>query len=736
VRTKQHLLVLFVLAGCAQMRGPAPAAGPRAPGAGKAADAQPPATIARFTGERAPGQVMLIDDGRALIESGQSLLSWSGGAELRQMKLPTPKESTLLFPSAGSTFLVAEQAEHGEKLTLWDAKTLAPKREIAKDANRYEFSEDGSAFIYTVCGEEHAKRLRTLLKKPEIEEYEACEYRVHDAATGELRSKLLIPYLGDENGPAMPSLAPNGHFVFLFRHQALEAYDAQTAKRTLRREGGAITQGNVVRSRSFDIDGEGMGGELLHAFPDDTLLISRFGMVELDDLKTGKVLGSNRYPSSVSHALSADRTQVATLLPGLHKVSIWDIKTRKIARVVQWNKAPCENCRLESFDGPSFRIGEDEGSVVVNVDTAAVSPATERMSLQVADDGFRIDTSETGARVTAPSGKVHALPSVSGAHVLAGGLVARENGSVSIVRRDGTLLQVGGGDSDRNLIARRGELGVLDHESGATVFLGTQPPVVGKASTASHLYAESSTHTFAHEHQSNDLVARDTAGKEVMREHVASYIRSMTADGPHVAYDGNSVVVCTVGASPCKDFAGTKRVLGLSWPYLLLGELPPVLQSAVLVHLETDVSTPVAVPPDYSPIALLTAKNVAPQIVFVGLSEHRLKVQEINGRALWEAQLPGENRWSGHDVLAMARQGTKLLMDNPFVHSESLLLDATQAGLSTVLFGTRGALEIRADGSARTYGDRTALAGVAFCEFPGSKLNETTLRPLDACVPK
>jgi hypothetical protein len=746
--TRRYLFALAVLTGCAQVRGPASPPQPaHAQVASKTVAAAHTATITRLSGDRAPGQVMLLDDGRALIESGESLLFWSGGGALKRVPF-APADASRLFPSAGSTFLVTQQIKEDEEtLTLWDAKTLAPKLEIAKGASRPQFSEDGSAFLYTLCGEEQAEKLRVLLKNPGVQDYQACEYRVHDASTGELRSKLLIPYLEDEGGPAIPTLSPNGHFVFILRHQKLEAYDVATAKRTLKREGGAISQQSVVRGRSFAVDEDGMAGEVLHAFSDDTLLLSRFGMVELSDLKTGKVLGSSRYPSGASHVLSTDRTQVATLFPGLYKAAIWDITTRKIARVVTWHKVRCDTCNLESFDGENLRVREYDGESIVrflvNAATGVVAPYSGLPPLQVTEDGFRIELSEREARVTASSGKKHLLPPAVAGSVLAGGLVMLPADGATIVRRDGTLLQLGAGagTSERIVIARNGELGVRDRNSDAEVFLGSQPSSAGADPLSSPFRIASDTHTFVQEENGKVLVARDTIGNEVMRQDVRSSVREALVDGKHIVYADVGVMACTVGVPACQQFSSTKVALGLSWPYVLLAERNPALQNTVLLNLETGASTPVPVLEKHAPLALLVGKDGTLQVVFIGLSEHRLTVRDVAGRVLWTTPLQAKalpksgNAWVGY-IPTMARQGTKLLLENPYERSEYLLLDATRQGASTVVFGERGALEIRADGSARTYGDRSSLAGLAFCESPGDKPNETLLEPLDTCVPK
>jgi WD40 repeat protein len=544
----------------------------------------------------------LTQTGHLLIATKVSILEWSPASPktLREVPLYTETNThraVVHFSKQSPSFIVGDEAG----LRLWDAATVTPKTLVLKQpVDEIEFSRDGTRFSFELCG----ASLLDVVKTASTE----CEVHVHSTLDASRIARVPVPNQDPQLGIWTPSsLSPSGAYLLLMRTQEFQWLSVATGKRALLRKGGRFVPGDAIGKASR---------ELLEFTDDTTLLFSRFGMLELDDLKTGKVLFSQRYAASqdedVRHVVSPDRKRVATFLQGRGQVAVWDWSTGKPAQTFALGKdVVCNTCEVSVSNSEIIRV---EGATInganatISIDAKAkkvvedTTPETNSFqSTFFAEDGMTVreNANDFSYVVVAPEGSsTHrglnlSFESAGNTLVVTGKSMVRV-----FDRRAQTIFQLGTehlppsrDPSEHNgylPVARQAALGLRRPDKTEIWLEQPSAPATstllanGERSKDEKPQREfvSETHRFQIEYTRKGeatLKIFDVTKAERLNEPIHGYLNYARThvEGAHIAMEmrldrgGSVLTVCSVGVG-CREIPDIRNFISMKWPWILV----------------------------------------------------------------------------------------------------------------------------------------------------------------------
>lgn len=671
-----------------------------------------------------------------------------------------PHTATVVFPPNGDTFAVQRQNETQQRVwELWDTRTLTPRIDLKLDQSDIEeFSEEGTLFLIMTCNPDLAP---PTLKGEQRDPY--CTTTVRRSHDGAVVTSFAAPPYDPQKGARFVShLSPDGRYVFFMGSQEVHVYSVQTGKRVLLRKGGRIYPSTALE--------EG-GAEVFALIAPDRLLLSRFGVLEVDDLKSGQVVATQRYSTVVDdgyrHLLSPDRKVVATLSIKEKSVRLWDmrktVRTATLPRDIE-----CTSCTFGFQPNGGIRVYEAtregktflldvsaEGILTAQTESTAHGPfyLFER-------GGFHVERNEEGITLRLPNGRPGPdIEDFADFRVSGGALLVQGQGMAGAIRSDGTATWLGAlpQSSQRPVMTPSGFAVISSRDQLVPISKPLEPrPDVPKDAT---LLVASATHLFYQRTKPWRLFARDAHGVESLLSEESTppgesepvMGLGAVADGPHVmgAVYGNrhlGVRVCTVGETPCRSLPGAQSVRGLQWPIALLSHQnakpvrkvghpsskPSSDQTLALHNLETGEVRPLVEDDDVSTFGIVRAPNLLVLSFMLG-KEHALIARTPEGKVAWT--LPLEGKGMPQVVPNYAVSTRELVVQDSYGPEGSVL----RVNLATRMYSQIRSFEdvaIETFDTAslrpKVWGDPNALDGIAWCESPGTG-NATILTLASHC---
>jgi hypothetical protein len=671
------------------------------------------------------------------------------GFSARELLKFDPAKPTVVehidFPETIDEHLASKRGDRallrfGMRVELWSTREF---RRIAVLMTQPEpgplqlaMSQDGSISTLRTCEERFRVPTVTPVgktgKPAAIDEDDLpCGYVSFDAQ-GKETGRIASP----TKDVSQFDLSPDGKYVVEYGLQLRNLLLRESGKQVLKRVGGRV-------------DGGARSSEELMEFQGDRLLLSRFGLVEYDDLSTGKVISSQRYAAEspdepIIHVRLSDAPVVASLWPSKARLFLYSFERAGTpAKVVSLNKVftqGCLGCSMEA-DGDGVLISDSERTVHVSrVGAMTERPASKVSTTLAAGPSGRVVESydDQGQRCAwVPAGadrsKATELPrsmclSVSiGKGVLAanpaGGLHVWEFNSQKL-----TLEYGGGAESHGTLLVDNDVAGFIGHDGKPLWLTRDPPPKTPAVEDIKHFNraARTQTHVFTLERseKSTWIVARDKDDKEVMREDIGGQVASvyLHASGPRIAVPrwssrGAEAVICEVGKG-CSAMLASGAPFGLIDHWLLWRTGTRV----EIVDLRTRDA--VVLPEDKCTVPV-GASNVAGSPRFVCMHHARpkgeietmlwsfdssgkpitsVKVTDAQGRA----SMPTKKTKGGWGDLWFEQSGVRWIHGKMLVPAlrrrSTALFDLERGRLADVYVDGTGAVVTFADGSFERFG--------------------------------
>ncbi len=379
---------------------------PVAPDAAAKAAASTPAQLFAFAGEDAPTDFHRSPQGHFVVHTARHLVDIDPERMDTFRVVDLPEGTRDIVATGGAPRLLAVGRD---VVYVLDGATLGVVARVAmpglaKEEGSVTLAGGSGAWAARQCANEGAES--------------GCRLVAFDPG-GALRAKVQV-------GDALPLLSPDGAYLVEVGLKKRNVYDASTGRLLLRREGGRFLkqppgqpQGQGYepgREETFQFlaDGPGTAGF-------GRLAISRDDVVEVDDVRTGRVLGSVHYPRifrDSAHLTSPGGTLVASVLPG-REIAFFDTRTFRPRKRVSLAPAfldECSGCSLVWRDEAHVEVLGGEEHVIASVDGTLERRKADAPERVFSGAGFSVDGSERAQPAVGPGS---AAPCVL---TLAGGL--------------------------------------------------------------------------------------------------------------------------------------------------------------------------------------------------------------------------------------------------------------------------------------------------------------------------
>lgn len=332
---------------------------PAAPDASAKTAASTPTKLFAFAGEDAPTDFHRSPQGHFVVHTARHLVDIDPERMDTSRVVELPEGTRDIVATGGAPRLLAVGRD---VVYVLDGATLGV---VARVAMPGLANEEGSVTLASGSGAWAARQCANEGAES------GCRLVAFDPG-GARRATVQV-------GDALPLLSPDGAYLVEVGLKKRNVYDASTGRLLLRREGGRFLkdppgqpqgQGQEPgREETFRFlaDGVGSGGGF------GRLVISRDGVVEVDDLRSGRVLGSVRYArifQNSAHLVSPDGSLVASVLPG-RQIGFFDTRTlrpRKSASLAPAFLDECNGCSLVWRDEAHVEVLDGEEHVIVSVD--------------------------------------------------------------------------------------------------------------------------------------------------------------------------------------------------------------------------------------------------------------------------------------------------------------------------------------------------------------------------------
>lgn len=323
--------------------------------------------------------VVVTEGGHVVGHSLRALYDFDPAAPDVVRQHPLPDDTTSVVPSANGTRAVVVRREKNE---LWDLSTfrMVAALDTNETGNSVHISPDGAQVAVSTCGDAiPTPPVKGKVKPADPEANPTCGFLVFSGKDG----KRLTAFATDgDGGFGEGTFSPDGRFIVLSGMQKRLVYNASTGKLVLRRLGGRV---------------DGSGGSELTEFMGDTLLVTRFGVVEVDDLATGKVVAGQRYDvpgadETLFHLRVPGSTRLATLWGSGKKVFVWDWAQKRVVRTFDLGKKleePCYGCSLAAVQPDKLSVVGASVELTLDLATGATTSSGDASSrrTEIAYDG-------------------------------------------------------------------------------------------------------------------------------------------------------------------------------------------------------------------------------------------------------------------------------------------------------------------------------------------------------------
>jgi hypothetical protein len=590
------------------------------------------------------------------------------------------------------------------------------------------------------------------------------------------------------------SFSDDARYLVQTGSQKRMIYEVSTGRLALRRLGGRLEPGADI-FEVFQIES-------------DKLVMSRFGVVEYDDLRTGRVVASQHYDAAESgatfrHLRVAGLPIIATLWNEGERVSLWNYESRKLVKTVVLKshlKEPCNSCTLSDHGDGKLSLSVQD-SPIIDAATGQVekqgdkNPLVQSETVLVGATGLlRREYPESATEVCrymtvgTSAGELQGQPTpstaggfevppafCSGASMSAQALAVSDNGALRVydlaARKERLQFgQVhpypdhGGGLST---VAREGVFGLRATRAGQTLWLTQKPaaaPFVGELGDFMAEPAQTDDYRFFAKYRTgtearSEIIGHDRVGKEVLRDAIPGYARSLMASGnrvvvkamalqvrlpdskagaprkPHPKVSKYVFFLCEVSAG-CKPVEADESVLGIAGSHVLTSSLS---ESAHAIR-NLDTGTKIAIDAEcaYGLGITMTKEGLRvlcrvafPKLVPSGNGEPTptFAVFDEHGRKVHVLELAeGLRRNLGYanpELLHMT--GSRLLLPLESGRTRYALIDVRQGLVATILGDHQGALALLPDGRFERFGDSTRFDGALRC------LKDDIYHPAAAC---
>ncbi len=366
----------LLLAACA---GNAPSPGharvapsPASAGAGAAAAPAPARDDATLEllgyGAGSIAGVVLTQAGHAVAHSQRSLYDFDPAAPDVVRRHPLPDDTTSVVPSENGARAVVVRKEKTEIWDLGSFRKVATLDTTEPASSGAHISADGEQVALSSCGDEIPAPPAKGKLKPQAPEA-ACGYLIFSAKDG----KRISVFATEGDGFSEGTFSSDGRFLVASSIQKRLVYNASTGKLVLRRIGGRV---------------DPSGGSELTEFMGDTLLVTRFGVVEVDDLNTGKVVASQRYDvpgadETLFHLHVPGTTRLVTMWGSGKKVFVWDWAQKRVVRTFDLAKKleePCYGCTLSALDPNKLSVVGAPVELTLDLATGTATSSGEASS--------------------------------------------------------------------------------------------------------------------------------------------------------------------------------------------------------------------------------------------------------------------------------------------------------------------------------------------------------------------
>lgn len=746
------------------------AASPSAPAALVAAGASGPTHLFAFAGEETPIDFHRSPRGHFVVHTARHLIDVDPEHldALRVVDLPEGTREVVATAGAPRLLAVGRDVVHVLDGTTLSVLSRVVVRGLAIEEGSVALAAGSGAWAARQCVSESATA--------------GCKLVTFDP-DGKPRATVPV-------GDALPLLSPDAAYLVEVDVRKRNVYDAISGRLLLRREGGRFLkeppgqpQGQGYepgREETFQFlaDGSGAAGF-------GRLAISREGVVEVDDVRTGRVLGSVHYPRifrDSPHLASPDGTLVASVLPG-REIAFFDTRTLRPRRRVSLAPAfldECNGCSLVWRDEAHVEVLGGEEHVIASVDGTLERRKADAPERVLSGPGFSVDgDGSERAKTAVGTGSVAPcaltlgdgraiplstaacargeLPHFERAGRFVAGMVpsdahrARRTFTLYDERRPGAdveAMSLGHREATPRLPRDFGGLAGLTGAPAEPIWL-TQAPVDAATlpsptwtPSADDLRAPSTvqtrltrSHAFRLEWEPDGLtltITPRTPGAQAFAVHDGAFPPARWYVDAGVALlavssSGNPgrpdyALLCAAGTG-CKRLP-TPGVVGFAWPWILARSAtsqPAVTQT--LYHAVTGASRPL--PPGCDAAWLLDA---APTVACIMHSpapsdEHRIAFFDGAGHATGEVPLPSPGPFLTSVAWPGIVLGNRGLLLLPSVDRlETWVFDAHRRR-AIVVPGTRAALALYPAGRFEVFGGDPASS-----RSEGARLAASTLR--------
>jgi hypothetical protein len=673
-------------------------------------------------------------------------------------------------------FAFANHSDHAV-VALQNSKELWSTEPLARIAILQSGSTGGELLISDKQGDaevrvalsscfEEMPELDKSAKWTKTDDTRVCGYKVFDGSTGALVSKIGVPNAESGSG----TLSADGKYL---------TFSTIEGHRVFRTDTGAF----VLKRLGTDAPEEGHSEVFL--IEENSLVMSRKGVVELDDLSNGKLVRSQRYPigpnGEIEHVIVPERKLLASLSSEANALFLWSYRATTPAKRVSLRKAlrgACSDCKLETSGQHTLLIHgfDDAGSfqLVFDLDTQSFGKRTTGEREVGRNESIRIVRTDTDEKsvcrietLNEPKRNVVVPETYCETPIIDKTLViAHEDGWLSIwdtaldlvpsnvaapsvgaplpTTLGREVLRYGSEDATSSMgpRLRKGVLGFRDHTNRSMLWLTTQPPPAEFPPFASDQtktrasVVETSTYRYALERsfanrQTTVIVAHDLTGAEVLRFPLplSGFVQ------PILASEGRALVFSKPKGRPttamvCEVNKGcTKLAERESFPFAFEGKYALYENGAhhELLNIETEQSTDLDASCGY-PLGLTNIGSevrVVCQRDGVDARTKRVSVIDLEGAKRSEIQLVDVNLNSATLNLF---SGTRMITPQ---HAEGQgtfgLIDLERGLMANIRVTPEGALVVYADGRVEGFGATTEIEPAVFC------MSANVLRPLSTC---
>jgi WD40 repeat protein len=286
--------------------------------------------------QNASGTLMLLSEADRVLGVHPAVAGRIVAVTSRDVLTVEPRSATVVKRvTLGATATAANLSEQGTRalltlggeIQLWSLDPIRKIATLVKSDDRVTstaLSPDGASVVLGQCREgmprlpKDALRPNAGMQPADIDM--PCGYRLFSGVDGSLVAEIPAP--SDELSGL--SYSSDARYLVHTGFQKHMVYDLAKSRLALRRLGGRVESGGPSDFEIFQIEG-------------DKLLMSRFGVVEYDDLSTGKVLASQRYDVDTFdvnylHMRIEGTPFVATVWNDGEKVTVWNFETRTLVK--------------------------------------------------------------------------------------------------------------------------------------------------------------------------------------------------------------------------------------------------------------------------------------------------------------------------------------------------------------------------------------------------------------------